>query len=81
MHMNRKTKWVGSNWGQTRPRWHIRNQLENLDIFGKNLPTFNIKGKLGVYTALGGFISLVIFVITLAYGTDKFITLVERRNP
>ena len=66
---------------QTGPSWHIGNVLTNLDFFGKDLPTFNIKGEGRVNTTFGGCISSSILMLTLAYTLMKFSDLYTKNNP
>ena len=55
--------------------------IERLDIFGSNLPMFNIKGEQNVRTQTGGCISLMVIMTFMAYGTVKFLQLMSKHNP
>ena len=52
-----------------------------MDFFGKDLPTFNIKGEGRVNTAFGGCISSSILMLTLAYTLLKLSDLYTKDNP
>ena len=52
-----------------------------MDIFGVDLPTFNIKGKSKVRTVTGGILSFFVGVIFVIYGSLKFSHLMEKYNP
>ena len=66
---------------KTKNKLDAKNVLERLDMFGQLLPTFNIGGRQTVNTLVGGFMTVVIYTIVLAYGTIKFIELSTRANP
>ena len=55
--------------------------IKDLDLFSKPLPTFNINGKTSVPTWAGTISTLVILMITFAFGLLKLQNLVERKNP
>ena len=55
--------------------------IAGLDIYGLNLPTFNLKGRGIVTTLCGGVFSLIIFMIALSYGLLKMIHLLDKANP
>ena len=46
--------------------------LKNLDIFSEPVPTFNISGKTSVQTWVGTWTSIIIFMMTFAFGLLKF---------
>ena len=75
---NKKSK---TRHGQAGPSWHISNALTNLDFFGKDLPTFNIKGEGRVNTVFGGMVTSSIIMLTLAYTLLKFSDLYTKDNP
>ena len=52
-----------------------------MDAFGKNLPTFNIKGNDRVDTIAGGFFSIILYMIVFMYGILKFSHMISRQNP
>ena len=69
---------------QKKPRksvWMSGEIFERLDIFGRDLPTFVIKGKPKIKTQLGGFITLVIITVIVMYGGLKYSHLWTRHNP
>ena len=47
--------------------------LKRIDVFGAYVPSFNLKGKSTIHTITGGFFSVVIALIVLAYANFKFI--------
>ena len=52
-----------------------------MDAYGKSLPTFNIKGKDRVNTILGGFLSIILYMIIFMYSMFKFTHMVTHENP
>ena len=71
----------GTGYGRPKPSWHIGNQLTNLDFFGREVPTFNLKGETHINTSIGGFITVAILITTLAYTTLKFTELYTKADP
>ena len=55
--------------------------LKKFDIFEVPLPTFTLKGQRQINTSCGAIASVVILMLTLAYGLLKLQDLVERKNP
>ena len=55
--------------------------LVKIDQFGQPLPNFNIKGSDSVNSRLGGFCTLVLSVLVLAYAVVKFEQMWLRHNP
>ena len=55
--------------------------FRSLDIFGKDLPTFILKGKSKVQTRLGGVISILIGILILMYASLKLTHLLDKHNP
>ena len=55
--------------------------FRRLDIFGQDLPTFNLKGKDKVLTRIGGVVTIIISITVLMYAGIKFQHLVTRDNP
>ena len=53
--------------------WHLHSLLRSFDIFGKPLPSFNLKGQSSVHTMIGGVVTFCIFVVILIYSTMKMI--------
>ena len=70
-----------SSHGQPKPSWHIGNKLTNLDLFGREVPTFNLKGQTHINTSVGGLITLAILLTTLAYTSIKFMELYTKADP
>ena len=52
-----------------------------MDIFGVDLPTFNIKGESKVMTVAGGLLSFFVGVIFFIYGSLKLSHLLDKYNP
>ena len=61
--------------------WKLHNLLINMDVFGKSLPAFNLKGQPIVHTMTGGIITFVIVVVMLIYASIKMIQLIDHHNP
>ena len=55
--------------------------LLDLDMFGAQIPTFNMKGREKVTTSCGACASIIILTMTFAYGLVKLQHLDERKNP
>ena len=59
----------------------MHSMLERIDIFGQELPAFNLKGTSTVHTMTGGIFTFIVVIITLTYGSMKLLHLVNRHNP
>ena len=55
--------------------------MKSIDSFGQDIPELNLKGKKSVNTVLGGLLSASVFLVTLAYSSYKFISLMTKANP
>ena len=55
--------------------------LKEFDIFGRDIPSFNINGKNTIQTIPGVIVSIVIGLLTLSFGILKFEHLVRRKQP
>lgn len=55
--------------------------LERMDIFGQEIPAFNLKGSNRVHTMPGGLMTFAIMVVMLIYASIKMIQLINRTNP
>ena len=53
----------------------------NVDIFGKEVPGFNIKGEHHMSTAVGGIMTFLLLMLSLCYAIIKVIHLVNKTNP
>ena len=71
----------GSGFGQVRPRWHIKNYLADMDMYGKEVPGFNIKGQYHLGTAVGGVVTFLILTLSLIYAVIKVMHLANATNP
>ena len=58
----------------------LSNLLEKIDLFGRPLPVFNLKGETKVFTVTGGLVSFAITVIVLCYGALKFQHMIMKHN-
>ena len=73
---------VGSNYGsRRRPSWHIANSFFAIDTFGKELPSFNIKGETHVNTIYGGIMTFIISFMAILYALLKLNVLINSVNP
>ena len=54
-------------------RWYLHSVLKKFDMFGKPLPTFNLKGQISVHTMAGGLLTFAIMIVILIYSTIKLI--------
>ena len=52
-----------------------------MDSFGKEVPSFNVKGETHVNTVPGGLMNLLILGATLGYAITKFADLVTGKDP
>ena len=55
--------------------------LKKVDMFGAEIPEFNIRGDRSVKTNIGGCCSIIIIYLSLMYAAHKFNHLVTRHNP
>ena len=55
--------------------------VKNLDAFSKPVPTFNIGGLTAVNTWSGTLCTILVGILTFAFGLLKLQHLVERKNP
>ena len=58
-----------------------KNLLRKVDMLGKPIPAFNLGGNTKFQTVPGGILTLVILMVTLWYGYDKFMDVVAGANP
>ena len=70
-----------SDFGWYKPKWHINNYFQNMDVYGKEVPGFNIKGKHHLGTVAGGLMTTAILTISLLYAVIKTNHLVNASNP
>ena len=64
-----------------KPSWHIQNVMTNHDSFGSPIPSFSLKGQEKVNTAIGGCLTILMWIILLVYASDKALELYKRQNP
>ena len=55
--------------------------VKKIDIFGGQVPSFNIHGQKTIQTIPGAIATIVIAILTLSFGILKFEHLVRRKNP
>ena len=60
--------------------WSVGNRLRDIDGFGKEIPTFNLKGENRVNSVFGGIVTTIIMTLVLFYALIKAIDLVEKRG-
>ena len=53
-------------------------RVKKIDIFGAQVPAFNVAGRSIIRTWVGALISLVIFFMTFVFGLLKFEVMVTR---
>ena len=61
--------------------WMTGEVFRSLDFFGKDLPSFILKGQRRVKTRIGGVVSILIFILIIMYASLKFSHLVDKHNP
>ena len=55
--------------------------VKSWDMFGAQVPSFNLRGRDVVKSSAGACASIVILLLTLAFALLKFKNLVEKKNP
>lgn len=68
-------------YGREKPAWAIGNVMRHLDSFGKDIPTFNLRGKSRINTVCGGVVTVMILILVFIYSSIKAVDFFERRNP
>ena len=74
-------KKIGSRFGSSEAKWKIGAVVKNMDWFGSEIPSFNLKGETRVTTLFGGLVTVSIVILSLAYALLKGIHLLHRTNP
>ena len=59
----------------------MTNKLRSIDSFAAPIPSFNLKGETHVATWYGGFISAIIFTVTLAFAIQKLHSIFAGSDP
>ena len=62
-------------------QWTLNKFIQRIDIFGTDLPMFNLKGESKVFTLVGGVFTVIIVCIWLVYATIKFEHMITKHNP
>ena len=57
-------------------RCKTQKMIDRIDMFQKDLPTFNMRGATSVASFTGGVLSFSIFVVMMMYASFKLIHLV-----
>ena len=70
-----------SRFANKKAKWKIGTFLKNIDQYGQEIPSFNLKGEARVNTLFGGIITILILSLTFIYAVLKGIALIERTNP
>ena len=61
--------------------WKLNTILKHFDIFGAQIPGFNLKGETQVLTKTGGCLSVLLILIWSTYAMLKFNQMMGRQNP
>ena len=75
---------IGSHHGQNKQGvkwWQGFNFFSSLDIFSKELPSFNLQRETHVGTAYGGFCTFIVWLLTFTYALIRFEYLVLGKDP
>ena len=64
-----------------RPNWHLANSLTRVDLFGRTMPSFSLRGEDTIKTSAGGFMTLILFSIIIIFSYDKSLKVLQRTNP
>ena len=70
-----------SLYRRARPAWAIGNIMRQLDTFGQDIPTFNLRGENRINTVCGGVLTTMICTIVLIYCSVKGVDFFDKRNP
>ena len=71
----------GNNPYNIEKSFFMQSFIKRIDIFGKSVPTFNLKGENTVQTLTGGLFTFFMLCVFFTYGCLKFVHLMERHNP
>ena len=55
--------------------------LERIDMFGANLPMFNIEGRQKVSSVTGAICTIMLMCIFLMYASLKLVQMITKHNP
>ena len=75
---------VGSHYGQKKEGikwWHGLNFFSGIDIFSKELPSFNLQGETHIGTNYGGVCTLIVWLLTFAYALIRLEFLILKKDP
>ena len=76
-----KDKRIGSRFGSYEAKWKIGAVFKSIDWFGREIPSFNLKGETKIPTLFGGLITFSIMILSLSYALFKGVILLKRSNP
>ena len=61
-------------------KWGIQRVIEDVDVFGRPLPSFSYKGEEVVHTRAGGVLTILIGGIIMLYALVQFLNLASNKN-
>ena len=70
-----------SSTGSKKKNKGLLTHMKRYDMFGRSVPSFNIKGDETLKTNLGAALTMILLAIVLLYSSVKFIELESRNNP
>ena len=71
---------ISNKKNKNRPA-NVFEAFRQIDIFGANLPAFNLSGKTQVLTVSGGLLTALLLVVFIGYATLKLTHLIDKKNP
>ena len=75
------SKFKGKGFTKRNRAWDANNYIRSLDYFAKEVPAFNIHGQSKLQTLVGGFMTLLIIILTFSYAASKMIDLSQKKDP
>ena len=61
--------------------WRIQSMFRRVDVYGQELPSFNLKGEAHINTMIGGIMTIIILVLTVIYASTKIVQLINKEDP
>jgi hypothetical protein len=74
-------KKICTSLGAREAKWKIGTIVKKIDVFGQEVPSFNIKGQTKINTIFGGTITVLIILTTFAYAILQSVKLLGKKNP
>ena len=71
---------ISNKKNKNRPA-NVFQAFRQIDMFGANLPAFNISGQTQVLTVSGGILTALLAVVFIGYATLKLTHLIDKKNP